>query len=318
MPMGRTGANLVARSERVLVYRHDAQLVEAGGSFLSAALVDGGAAIALATGEHLRALEEWVALCGSDVGAAAEERRYHRLPIETVLDSLGPDRSASSALSDRLAEALGQVPAQATPVHVFGEVAQSLRTNGASSENVSFAALAQELRGVRPVSLLCARHEDLPADERCVRLSQSDGAGLLEAPPFPAPLDGARGTVVSAAVLPPAPAACRAARKLVRSACAHEARAEAVETAELVVSELAGNAVRHARSTFRAEVSFRNGSVRLAVTDARPLPDGWSGFPIAREHGLGLVAAVADDWAVEPLAGGKVVWAELARNEEVH
>jgi hypothetical protein len=300
----------------VLVYRHDAQLVEAGGSFLSDALAGGGAAIALATGEHLRALEEWVSLCGSDIGAAAEEHRYHGLPIETVLDSLAPETSAASVLSDRLAQALGQVPQDAAPVHVFGEVARTLRTDE-EAPKVSFAALAEELRSARPVSLLCARHEDLPGDEACERMRRSESGALVEAPPFPPPLEGPNGKVVSSAVLPPAPAACRAARRLVRSACAHEAPVDAVDMAELVVSELAGNAVRHARSTFRAEVSFRNGSVRLAVTDARPLPDGWSGFPIAREHGLGLVAAMAEDWAVEPLTGGKVVWAELARNGEV-
>jgi anti-sigma regulatory factor (Ser/Thr protein kinase) len=104
----------------------------------------------------------------------------------------------------------------------------------------------------------------------------------------------------------------------VRAACANQTGADARDTAELVVSELAGNAVRHARSTFRAEVSFRNGSLRVAVTDAQPLPEGWDGFPIARDHGLGLVSALADDWAIEPLAGGKVVWAELARNGQVH
>jgi hypothetical protein len=301
----------------VLVYRHDAQLVEAGGSFLSDALAGGGAAIALATGEHLRALEEWVSLCGSDIDAAAQEHRYHGLPIETVLDSQAPGGSVASELSSRLASALEQVPQDAAPVHVFGEVARTLRTED-GAEKVSFAALAEELRDARGVTLLCARHEDLPADEACERLRRSESAALLEAPAFPAPVEGPNGKVVSAAVLPPAPAACRAARRLVRSACAQEAKADAVDMAELVVSELAGNAVRHARSTFRAEVSFRNGSVRLAVTDARPLPDGWSGFPIAREHGLGLVAAMAEDWAVEPLTGGKVVWAELARNGEVH
>ena len=298
------------RSERVLIYRHDAQLVEAAGSFLGDALVGGGAAIALASAGHVRALEAWVSLCGTDLEAAVATGRYHAFAIEELMRSLGPGASAAHALSARLEAALGQIPSDVAPVHVFGEVARELRVPGDAGAEVSFAALAQQLREIRPMSLLCARHEDLPADEGCTRQVAD---ALLEAPPFPAPIEGGNGAVVSSAVLPPAPGACRVARRLVRSACAGEARADAVDSAELVVSELAGNAVRHARSTFKAEVSFRNGAVRLAVTDAKPLPDGWSGFPIAREHGLGLVAAVAEDWAVEPLAGGKVVWAELAR-----
>jgi hypothetical protein len=299
------------RSERVLIYRHDAQLVEAVGSFLSDALAAGGAAIALTSAEHVRALEAWVSLCGTDLEAAVAKGRYHAFAIEELLRSLQPGASAARALSAQLEAALLQIPSDAAPVHVFGEVARELRTPREGGAEVSFAALAQQLREIRPMSLLCARHEDLPADEACTREVADT---LLEAPPFPAPVEGGNGAVVSSAVLPPAPGACRVARRLVRSAFAGGAPADAVDSAELVVSELAGNAVRHARSTFKAEVSFPDASVRLAVTDAKPLPDGWSGFPIAREHGLGLVAAVAEDWAVEPLAGGKVVWAELARD----
>lgn len=305
------------RSERVLVYRHDAQLVEAAGGFLSDALVSGGAAIVLATADHLRALENWVSLCGSDLGAAAEEGRYHGLEIDAMLDSLAPGASEAGRLSGGLAAALERIPDDAVPVHVFGEVAASLRDGTGQEPSVSFAAFAAELQDVRPVSLLCARQEDVRADDACASQSRADGSALLEAPAFPAPPDGTDRAVVSSAVLPPAPGACRVARRLVRAACGREAASDAIDTAELVVSELAGNAVRHARSTFRAEVSFSNGSLRLAVTDARPLPEGWDGFPISREHGLGLVAAVAEDWAVEPLDDGKVVWAELARAGEV-
>jgi anti-sigma regulatory factor (Ser/Thr protein kinase) len=88
---------------------------------------------------------------------------------------------------------------------------------------------------------------------------------------------------------------------------------ETLDTAELLVSELAANAVRHAGSTFTAEILFANGTMRLAVTDAAPLPNGWKGFPVARDHGLGLIAALADDWDVQPLPGGKTVWAEVTR-----
>jgi hypothetical protein len=49
------------------------------------------------------------------------------------------------------------------------------------------------------------------------------------------------------------------------------------------------------------------------VTDATPATNGWTGFPVATEHGLGIVSALASDWGVERLDGGKVVWAEVAR-----
>jgi hypothetical protein len=305
------------RPDGVLVYRHEAQLIEAGGSYLSEALADGGAAIAFASAEHLSGLEEWISLCGTDLEAAAQERRYHGFAIETALDALERDASAAPGFEAPLVEALEQIPDDLGPVRVFGEVAPALRERLQCSPRANLVTLGEALRARRRVSLLCARHADMPADAACVEQTGARGAALVQAPSFPASANGADGTVVSSAVLPPAPPACRAARKLVRAACESEADSDAIDMAVLVVSELAGNAVRHARSTFTAEVAFRNGSVRLAVTDARPLPDGWEGFPIACDHGLGLVAAVADNWAVEPLAGGKVVWAELARNEDV-
>jgi anti-sigma regulatory factor (Ser/Thr protein kinase) len=136
---------------------------------------------------------------------------------------------------------------------------------------------------------------------------------VLEAPPFPEASHEVTTAVVSSAVLPPAPAACRTAREVVRAALARDGAAGDIDMAELVVSELAANAVRHAHSTFTAEVSLHDGLARIAVTDAAPLPKDWKGFPVIRDHGLGLVAALASDWTVEPLSGGRVVWADVER-----
>jgi hypothetical protein len=300
----------------MLVYRHDAQLIEAGGSYISDALADGGGALALATADHLRELEAWIALSGTDLDSAAREGRYQGLAIEGL--STGGDAGPvpDAGLDALLVQALEQIPNAASPVHVFGEVAPALRESLQQSTDMSMLSIGSALRAKRPVSLLCARHQDMTAAAECDEHSQSNRAALVEPPAFPSHSNGTDAAVVSSAVLPPAPAACGAARRLVRAACESAADAEAIDTAVLVVSELAGNAVRHARSTFTAEVSLPNGSVHLAVTDAQPLPEDWSGFPIAREHGLGLVAAVADDWSIEPLAGGKVVWAKVPREEE--
>jgi hypothetical protein len=54
--------------------------------------------------------------------------------------------------------------------------------------------------------------------------------------------------------------------------------------------------------------------VRVAVTDGTRLPSGWSGFRVASDHGLGIVAALCSDWGVERVDGGKMVWADVDRN----
>jgi anti-sigma regulatory factor (Ser/Thr protein kinase) len=116
---------------------------------------------------------------------------------------------------------------------------------------------------------------------------------------------------LSIAVFPPAPAACRSARELVREVLADVGDRRSTYAAELVASELAGNAVRHARSTFELRLSLREGAVRIAVMDEMPVPiESWKP-PVAGDHGLGIVAALATEWGYEVLEGGKLVWADI-------
>lgn len=86
-----------------------------------------------------------------------------------------------------------------------------------------------------------------------------------------------------------------------------------LDDAQLVVTELATNAIVHARSPFTVVAEARDSRVRLSVQDVSsitptlrdPAPMGPSG------RGLHLVAAVAVDWGVELTPDGKTVWAEL-------
>ncbi|WP_326786016.1 ATP-binding protein [Streptomyces sp. NBC_00151] len=100
------------------------------------------------------------------------------------------------------------------------------------------------------------------------------------------------------------------------------------DTVELIVAELAANAVTHGRVPGRdAELRLSRddgtGHVRVEVTDVRgerlpvqePLLDG---RPLTDGgRGLAIVAALAENWGVAPRPGtpaapGKVVWAVLS------
>jgi hypothetical protein len=144
----------------------------------------------------------------------------------------------------------------------------------------------------------------LPADDRAQQ-------GLVRAEH----VDARTTAAVGSALLPPSPSACREARELVRRMLAGADTRRSNYAVELVASELAGNAVRHARSAFEVEVSVFDEVVRVAVTDAIRVPSGWVGFRVAQDHGLGIVAALSCDWGVEPVDGGKVVWADVERIE---
>ena len=90
------------------------------------------------------------------------------------------------------------------------------------------------------------------------------------------------------------------------------------ERVELMVSELATNAVKHARSAFSLTVLASADVVRVEVND-----EG-EGEPVRRHpaptdpggRGLVIVQALADDWGVERHDGDKAVWFSLRVSAE--
>jgi DNA-binding NarL/FixJ family response regulator len=88
-----------------------------------------------------------------------------------------------------------------------------------------------------------------------------------------------------------------------------------IEDAQLIISELVTNAIRHAGSGATLWLRLTAQTLRITVADEhraspRPLP-----FSLTRRHGRGLmvVSALAAAWGVEPHHRGKAIWAELSR-----
>src|SRR5690554_3391782 len=98
---------------------------------------------------------------------------------------------------------------------------------------------------------------------------------------------------------PPASSSVRAARHFATDALA-ELDDETLEVVALMVSELATNSVRHARTGFRVEVEQEEGRVRVSVVDGdeteprRRVPE--RGEPTGR--GLLIVDRFSDRWGV--------------------
>lgn len=117
------------------------------------------------------------------------------------------------------------------------------------------------------------------------------------------------------ASFPSDPACVRAARHFARDALGGErVTADQRATAELIVSELATNAVRHAATAFTVDVDVEGDTIRIAVTDggpgtpepAAPAADAPGG------RGLIIVGHMADRWGVDRQPGSKTVWCTLA------
>jgi anti-sigma regulatory factor (Ser/Thr protein kinase) len=113
-------------------------------------------------------------------------------------------------------------------------------------------------------------------------------------------------------VLPPRLESVTEARRKVTALVEAWDRPELADSVALLVTELASNAVLHARTEFRV-VTTLNHCVRIEVHDrsrARPVvrrnDDGLSGTG----RGLQLVERLSDAWGVE-LDQGKVVWCRV-------
>ena len=113
--------------------------------------------------------------------------------------------------------------------------------------------------------------------------------------------------------LPPEAASVGAAREFVARTLAAWRLPELVDSAVLAVSELATNALLHARSQFTVSVEVPNDEIVLAVADRSTLPLHLRRYNLAATTGRGLrlVAALTTAWGVDQLAHGKRVWCAL-------
>ncbi|MGZ6792811.1 MAG: ATP-binding protein [Mycobacteriales bacterium] len=115
--------------------------------------------------------------------------------------------------------------------------------------------------------------------------------------------------------LPAEPASVGKARRFVRSTLRDWDLDEAAEIATLLVSELATNAVLHARTAYAVVVHRESGDVRVEVCD------GSGVMPRQRLHsaaaatgrGVALVAQLASAWGTASAVDGfaKCVWFTL-------
>jgi len=86
-----------------------------------------------------------------------------------------------------------------------------------------------------------------------------------------------------------------------------------LDDAGVLITELAANAIVHARSPFSVSVRSRELTVRIGVRDQSGVAPTVQVDPVMTSSGRGLrlVAALATRWGVDAASGGKEVWAEL-------
>ncbi|MFH9265205.1 ATP-binding protein [Streptomyces sp. NPDC017546] len=114
------------------------------------------------------------------------------------------------------------------------------------------------------------------------------------------------------------PAQLSGLRRAVRSQLSSWGASAVTEEAELIVTELGANVIKHVGRDVAASLvlEVREGRVRLEVHDrSRALPAPLAEARADSEEcgrGLRLIAAMAHDWGSARTATGKVIWCELS------
>jgi anti-sigma regulatory factor (Ser/Thr protein kinase) len=101
-------------------------------------------------------------------------------------------------------------------------------------------------------------------------------------------------------------------RAFVRDFLIRQGAIQLVFVGELLLSELVGNVVRHARSPIHVELTWDDDTLRVEVQDGSSILP--AAVDLATEdagYGLRIVEAIAADWGVRQLERGKSVWFTL-------
>jgi anti-sigma regulatory factor (Ser/Thr protein kinase) len=298
-------------------YERDDELVVEVMSFFASALDHEGAVVIIATAPHRAAVEVALIAEGYAVRDLTDTGRYVALDAgETLAAFMRGDHPDPAAFAAVMGSVLDDLAGEG-PTHAFGEMVALLWDAGNAQAAIELESLWNDLAESRIFSLYCAyamssleRSGDLAAAKHvCDRHSS---VIRLNAPEHAAEVPPSEGTEF-ARVFVPAPVVVREVRDFVRDVLRQWGDHALLGEAELIVAELATNAVLHACSPFRVSVSRTSTEVKIAVRDASSIMPANVIGPVDREGGRGIsiVAAVSERWATDPEADGKTIWAKL-------
>ena len=287
----------------------DEELVADVAEFFRAGLESGEGAVLVATAAHQVGIVKALRVSGIDPSPIVALDAGDTL--QRILDRSGSALEAT-ALRRVVSDALDRAAARAAVRHVrvFGEMVALLWERGQ-------VPLAMELesewnglaRGPIPFTLLCGYRLPAVTEDPAAAARFFDVCGYHTAVRRGAgePPEAWRRFGDAARDLP-------GARAFVRGTLGGWGCHAVVSEAAVIVTELATNAVHHARTPFHVSVAQGPGTVRIAVHDeseVAPVVRAYSPGD-ARGRGLHLVQGLSSTWGVDRFAGRKTVWAELA------
>ncbi|MEP7046476.1 MAG: MEDS domain-containing protein [Ilumatobacteraceae bacterium] len=288
----------------VLFYDDDEHLVSSVARYVSDAVEAGEVAVVVATTDHQAAFESALIADGIDIAAARTNGSLITIDAQHAMAQfLVCDRPDGDAFAATIGARLRRAGASGRRIRVYGEMVAVLWEAGHVAAAIELEELWNQLGRDIEFSLLCSYASQSVADDdhAYVRVCNCH-TGVVNAS---RPVE-VRTFVCDSASLSDT-------RRFVAETLDGWGRAQLVDDATIIISELATNAILHARTDFTIVLSNQAGGVRLSVRDASVVaPQLRTPGPTAiTGRGLLLVAAIARRWGTQPVGDGKFIWAEL-------
>lgn len=306
----------------VIFYDEDAELATEVAAFLVAGLTLGERAILVANGQHGVLFDQALVRSGIDPEAARSEGQLVSLDARELLASFSNDGILQPGeFEARVGGLVDAATADGSRVRIFGEMVALLWDEGNVAGAIELESLWNGLATRREFSLLCgyglpdvigSALEDV---QSVCRLHSSllpphDYGSAATDHPLASFVDASQGTRVFFCLASAVPAV----RRFVAGVLTDWGQDGLVPDAILVASELATNAVRHARSPFRVRLDRSRSGVRISVEDVdrmHPVLCAAAGDATSG-RGVFIVDDVCQAWGSDQLTRGKVVWGDLS------
>jgi anti-sigma regulatory factor (Ser/Thr protein kinase) len=322
MTVGLEDIAVEADGHVVHFYEDDLELATAVGGYLAAASRAGAVAVVIATESHVLDFETELVTRGVDPAACSDDGTLICLDASATMAGFIRDGKIDGAAFDRVVgTVVRRAAATGRAVRAYGEMVSLLWDAGDVLGAIELEKLWNDLGRELQFSLLCSyRSESVsrPGQLEALREVCRLHSAAWRVPPSDELEQHARGSAAAEVSLelgadPGAPAA---ARRFVAGVLRRWGYEPALcDDAVLITSELATNAVMHARSSFTVIVRHTPSGVQLRVRDARLEPPRLldQGLMAVSGRGLRLVGLLADDWGTELCGNGKTVWADIQR-----
>src|SRR6516162_3131882 len=249
---GDTTIRLATGDHVVYCYEDDDDLVAIVVRYVGSALDRGEAAVVVVTPEHARRFTEDFARAGIDSAAAEAASRLILLDAARTLANVAPDGTIDpAAFEATVTPLLCRARAAGGHVCLYGEMVALLFEQGRPDSALRLEECWNELGSEEGFSLLCAypapRFSDAAREDADARIGRLHSDVVADQP---RPDDAE--TTCGFARGPDAP---RQARRFVTDVLVQWELDDLVDFANLIVTELATNAIVHARSGFSVSLN---------------------------------------------------------------